>query len=323
MKQNKILCFEGIRALACIGVFLCHYKGSFFPNSEIVAKLSKTPLNIMFTGNTFVRILFVLSGFVLSYKFISSDNIDQSSITSNAVKRYFRLMPAVLVTDLAVYLLMKFGLLFNQETAVLTHSESFLGQFNTFVPQFRQCLKEGLWGNLFAGTSAFVGPMWTMMYEMYGALLVFAVLSVLQKKGLRYIFYVVFIGMFKNYFVYFILGMFICELYCDRKLNNLWCALKKHSLILTLVFFGSLYYIAIVYDMDTSRLKYWLFSLMLLLMFLSLVLSDWMNKICDIYIIKTLGRLSFAIYLVHWPIIESFSCAYYMYMEGGRFQDGC
>ncbi len=314
MKKNKISNIEVLRALACIGVFLCHFKGSFSPNSEIVAQMCRTPLNIMFSGNTFVRIMFVISGFVLSYKYISDDH-GSMDVTKDVIKRYFRLMPALLVVDFLAWFLMEFGMMFNQETASLTGSADFLGLFNVFEPNLWLCLREGIFGNLFEGGNAYVGPLWTMKYEMYGSLLVLAVLSVLRKKRLRYLFYIVFICVFRGYYAYFAVGMLVCELYCDKDLNFLQKILKNRYLS-SIILGISFSYVAMASDIDSGPYSYIIFAVIVSVMFLTLISLQWVAWLGDKAVFRRIGKWSFAIYLVHWPVIESFSCAYYLFMHG-------
>lgn len=314
MKKEKISCLEGIRALACCGVFLSHYKGAFFPDSNVFAYIMKTPFAIFFSGNTFVRILFVLSGFVLSYKYLieeMNNQVRQKLLMNDSIKRYFRLVFPLLVVDIIVYFLMRADLLFNVQAAEMIGTTDFLGNFNTFEESWSGCLKEGLFGNLFLGANGYVGPMWTMKYEMYGSLLCLAILALFPQKKMRYIIYCFIILFFRTYYVYFIVGMLICEVYCDHDLYiNVF--LKKHTVSNLILLFTVFSIIAIYSDIDLNNFRHICFSGILIIFFLSLLHAYILNPIWNCKIFKEIGQLSFAIYLLHWPIIESFSCAFYI-----------
>ena len=92
----------------CVFVMLCHFKGAFFPDSSMVQKIMQTPGNIIFSGNTPVRIMFVISGFVLAYKYFLDTRSDWAP---DIIKRYIRLGLPCLVAILFAYMLMKFGLM--------------------------------------------------------------------------------------------------------------------------------------------------------------------------------------------------------------------
>ena len=53
MNSKRIDCIEGLRTIGWIGVFLCHFRGAFFPNAKIW--MDSTPLRFIYTGNAYVR----------------------------------------------------------------------------------------------------------------------------------------------------------------------------------------------------------------------------------------------------------------------------
>ena len=83
--NKKINCLEGIRTIACISVFLCHFRGAF--SQEFSYWGDNTPLRILTAGNVMVRILFVLSGFVISYKYFAFQRYEE--IPLDIFKRYY------------------------------------------------------------------------------------------------------------------------------------------------------------------------------------------------------------------------------------------
>lgn len=313
----KKYCIEGLRILACFGVFLCHFKGAFFYNLNSYL-FTHTPLKIMVSGNTFVRIMFVISGFVLGYKYINKQN-SQSIILSDIVKRYFRLMPLILVINLFVFLLMRLNLLYNIEVSVLTGSEEFLGLFNNFIPDLSQCLKEALWTTYILGGNAYNGPMWTMVYEYLGSLLVLIVMALTQKRMHRIIFYIVFLLGFSNYYCYFVLGMVICEIYNSTKIQHI--IVKKHySTFAMLLLSFSLVSMMGGGEIDKSKYNRILFAVLIIIMMISLLNNNFIERILSNKFVLKAGSYSYAFYLIHWPIIMSFSCWFYKKtLNYGRF----
>lgn len=306
MKPKKLDCLEGVRALACIGVVLCHLKGAFFPNSGLAALLSKTPIHYLFSGNTAVRIMFILSGFVLSYKYFRTG--DTQTLEKDAVKRYIRLALPMAAVTFIVYFMMRMNLFYNNEAAMLTGSQTFLGAFNQFEPQLKTAFLDGFWNTLFNGASGYVGPSWTMTYEMLGSYLIFAIIAILKNKKARYILYALYLLIFPAYYTYFILGMLICDLYTQEEWINRF--LKEHSVITIGLHIAAWYYISVVSNLDAYRWKNMVFYVASTAMFLTLFNNPLLDRIWGNKAAVTVAKHGFSIYLLHWPIIESFSCAY-------------
>ena len=309
--MKKIYSIESIRAFACLGVFLCHFKGAFFPNSIWVQFLMKTPFNILFSGNTPVRLMFVVSGLVLSYKYFMRECYEE--VPYDILKRYFRLGIPVFFACMFSYVLMKCHLMLNVEVATITHSENFLGIFNNFEPNLMLFLQEGLYGVLFLGSNAYVAPMWTMVYEMLGSILVLGLISLFRNnQKLRILFYVVFLLLYRNYYAYFILGMIISDFICYSNIQKNWSK-KKEIICMILVLLSGLYICNPRY-IDGSWFDFWIFSIACLVMFPCFIYSTTINKVFGERnrVCMWIAKNSFAIYLIHWPVIESFSCRSYV-----------
>lgn len=306
MKPKKLDCLEGVRALACVGVVLCHLKGAFFPNSGLAAKIAATPLHYLFSGNTAVRIMFILSGFVLSYKYFRTGNTD--TLEKDAVKRYIRLAFPMAAVTLLVYAMMRLNLFYNSEAALLTGSQEFLGMFNQFEPGIKTALYEGFWASLFKGASGYVGPAWTMTYEMLGSYLIFAVVAILKNKYARYLLSGIYLLIFPAYYIYFMLGMLICDLYTQEEWLNRF--LQKYSVLAILLHAAAWYYIGSVRNLDAYRWKNLIFYFASATMFLTLLNNPLLDRLWGNKAAVTVAKHGFSVYLLHWPIIESFSCAY-------------
>ena len=79
--MRKIKYLDGLRGLAAFVVVFHHFILAFYPalffgdnatphlRAGLEAFVSGTPINLLYNGNFAVSIFFVLSGYVLSYKF--------------------------------------------------------------------------------------------------------------------------------------------------------------------------------------------------------------------------------------------------------------
>ena len=63
---------------------------------------------------------------------------------------------------------------------------------------------------------------------------------------------------------------------------------------------------------DTSKQIRIVYGMLLVSFFITVLNSRWLERTLGSRTMIRLGSLSFAIYVVHWPIIESFSSWYYI-----------
>ena len=104
---------DGIRGFGAFAVYLSHFKGEFY--SELGGKegdiqygatapvfLAYPPASLFYNGYYWVKVFFILSGFVLPLNFFKMGRY--SCLTGGVMRRYFRLMLPVLMI-LSIYLL--------------------------------------------------------------------------------------------------------------------------------------------------------------------------------------------------------------------------
>lgn len=303
---------EGIRTIGCICVFLCHFRLSFLPALSFWL-IDNTPLQILTDGNTAVRVLFVLSGFVVSYKYFVGRKYEE--VPRDILKRYFRLAPIVIAANVLAYLLMKAGFLYNIQAARISGSEH-LGLYNGFAPDLLSCLKEAFITCFFQGSHAYVGPLWTMSYEYLGSILILAAIYICRESELlRYIFYFVFLGVFSSYYNYFVLGMFICDLYVVQGERDMNRSLQEHKALNAFLLTLGCIIVTMFKVNDEIKVTRILFAAGLVMLFMGLLNSVQVKKALGSRFMCLGGGLSYAVYAVHWPVMESFSSAYYLWMD--------
>ena len=315
---GKLTSLEGLRAYACLVVFLTHFCGSLC-NRFAWYRFAKAsvPFRLLFRGNPVVQLLFALSAFVLSYKYLRVGAFEgerrASSLMGDSVKRYFRLYFPGAVMCLAAYLLMVKGLMFNLEASKSLDPYLGLGKYYSFEPDFIKCLWESV-SLLFVHYKTklmYDGPLWTQQFEFLGSLLVFAILSLLRTRRIRYVFYVLFLILMEGYFCCFIAGMFAAELYCDERFFlNAW--MEKYPRLTSLGY--ALAFLLMAYAPGTthSRKYHFVYYIYLIgLLNLSLHASG-LRKLWENRLVQWFAEQSFGVYIVHWPLIASFSCWFYL-----------
>jgi peptidoglycan/LPS O-acetylase OafA/YrhL len=326
--MKKIQYLDGLRGLAAFVVVFHHFMLAFYPalfaepnapnhlSDGIENFASGSVFNLFYNGKFAVSIFFVLSGYVLTYKFFNIK--DYSIIAASATKRYMRLaLPAAFSVMLA-FVLMKISFFYNQQAALLSGSE-WIGFFWNFTPNFFDALRQSFIGAFFSEDYDYNALLWTISYEFIGSFLVFAFTALFGKNKNRLIFYLLAILIFfQTYYLAFILGMLLSDLSAHKKLNLTQIDTKKllrFSLLIIGLFFGSIpsgrdlsgtiySFFDITYLSDAAAFFHTIGAFMTMLVLLD---SKRLQKFFSHKYLLFLGEISFSLYLLHFIVIGTFS----------------
>jgi len=155
---KKLGYLESLRGIAALVVVFAHYAVGFYPalfwpgadhahtagNVEFL--IAGTPLNVLYNGDFSVSIFFVLSGFVLSYKFFK-DRTSDVLLAPLVAKRYVRLLVPVLFSNVLAYAMLSSSLFFSGPASAITRSSEWLVGFWRFGPNIWTMLRESFYGN--------------------------------------------------------------------------------------------------------------------------------------------------------------------------------
>ncbi len=184
MKIERDISLDAMRGIAALAVFGWHGLLAFYP--EFSGYLGSTSVEdsvrsrfwfAALNGPGAVAFFFVLSGFVLSRPYVLTG--EKSILVRGLIKRWPRLAGPVLATVLASWLLFKAGAYFYQPAAALTHSSwfahfggAYAGQ--AFEPTLVSAALQGAFLTFLRGDYTYDSSLWTMVYEFYGSLMVYA-----------------------------------------------------------------------------------------------------------------------------------------------------
>lgn len=328
--MGKLKHLDGLRGIASFVVVIHHFVCGFLPALQFPGMqkqytrfdwvVSQTPINLLYSGNFAVCVFFVLSGYVLSYKFIKTN--DGGSLISLAVKRYLRLGVPIFFSVFVAYLFMLLHLYRNVETARLTSSE-WLMAFWTFKPSFVDMLWSGSYDVLIKADAHYNVNLWTMHNELYGSFLVFGFLALFGAIRNRFIMYIlVSIVFFNSYLLGFVLGMFLCDITHNEKLkqflNKIMNKITVFVMLALGLFLGSLPPIPakmykFVYDFFKLHLKGFDYNIIChtigaALVLIAVLYSKKLQMLLSTKLMSFLGNVSFSLYIIHLVVICSFSC---------------
>ncbi|WP_339271136.1 acyltransferase [Paenibacillus sp. FSL K6-1330] len=321
----KIVYLDGLRGLAALIVVVSHFFQVFAPSVFEGRKeiehfafegiAARTPFNLLFNGNFSVCLFFVLSGYVLSYRFFQTG--DRLIIYSSAIRRYFRLAAPALVSVFLAYLIIVLDLGAYDKIRGMTLSsmpDPFMASDNLLV-----MLKEGLFHIFFTYGSQYNPVLWTMTYELFGSFLIFGFLVLCGRRVIRYAAYVLLIYVFNDsYYLGFVLGMLLADLkHSDRDWLSYFNAPWMTFIWITVgIYLGSYPYLdpegtiysILVWESDGFEFFAFYHVIGSFLILIALLNSRWLQALFHHKLFAYLGKISFSLYLLHFTIICTLGC---------------
>jgi peptidoglycan/LPS O-acetylase OafA/YrhL len=184
VEKNEAL--EGLRGLACLSVLTSHFFYMAFPFLALARSplppafgahfswevwFSRPPFDLLYNGDFAVIVFFTLSGYVLSRKFWQSGN--RVGLVSGALKRYPRLFIPAAASIVLVLILMRSGLMHTQMVINGPFGGWVRDDF-VQVPSIRAAFYAAWVGVPFFADPAWNNVLWTLKFELYGSLALFA-----------------------------------------------------------------------------------------------------------------------------------------------------
>jgi peptidoglycan/LPS O-acetylase OafA/YrhL len=338
-QSKKLLSLEGLRGLGAFVVVIAHIRPTFYMSSseEILAVLSKflpyavarlllAAVDGLCNGSFAVWIFWIMSAFVLSSQYFfhaKNASLTQAHdyLEDACLRRYPRLLLPVLASVIFAYLILSLGLMYNLRLAQALGTGSWMVIYYTFSPNLLDAIGSAVWQSFFAfdSSSTYNYVLWTMEKEFYGSLFLFAFLSVFGHRESRFFAYLfaalVILALRIQWLNAFVFGIALCDFYVNRSKDLFedfhlrWprfyfaCNSKLIAALLWLVIFicvgfknkGGVTYLLIGAIAVTAAL-----------------VSTPTQRVLSSPIAVFMGKISFGLYLIHFPIICSFSSWAYL-----------
>lgn len=334
--KEKLEYIDGLKGIGALMVYLCHFVFAFYyaaytllpehvnTKTGVEIWIGKTPLNFFYNGNGAVCLFLVFSGFVLCLSYFRTR--DRSKLKAGAFKRYFRLMPVILAVNFLIFILMSLGLYKNGETAVLTKSIPWFQGFNQFKPSFFGMLYESLIGCFVRGSNDYNGVLWTIPYLFWGALLVYLAAYLVGENRLRYITYGVMLLVSLKTDIYFsgvFLGFVLCDFFnTQEKLVRLYRRFQLLPLAVFLLGFYLISYPAIGTDLPGTIYGFLPAAYTVIyhiagafLLTAGVLGCDRLKRFFSGKVFLYLGKISYSLYLLHFPVTAVFSCWFFLTLQ--------
>ena len=333
---RKIGYLESLRGLAAAQVLFLHILTAFFPgfvqfsqNQTVADLIHSSPLFFFYDGYSAVYLFFVLSGFVLSFAFARQTGHPAATLTG----RYIRLaIPAFCAVLVAFATKLLFGTS-NMEAGEIVGS-SWLSNLWTPDSGIGFFIKEALFNSTIAGyrevslgarmgfeasldplSKAYVSPLWTLSIELHGSFLVFLLVWLRTRSQLAWILVLAvssYILGLTHYFA-FIIGHLFAHFRGRQETGSTAKELIAAILIAVGIFLcvnqehGLLPLFQSVCAAEIPGMLGCTYHIQKLagamLIFAGVLHSGLLKKALSGKPLVMLGRLSFPIYLAHWPVI--------------------
>ena len=326
MKQIQLDYINGLKGIGAGIVYLCHFVFAFYygmytlepadchlpGNLDII--IGQSPLNTLFSGNFAVRLFLVMSGYVLCLGYFKTR--DRKRLVVSGAKRYIRLLPTILVSNVLICLLMAMGAYCNVTVAELTASP-WLAGFNRCEPNLWNAVWEAVFGCFFVGTNQFNGVLWTIPFLFLGALLVYAVAWLIGDKKWRYVVYLIMgVAVLMTDYAGIFWGFVLCDVMHTQERLVTW--VKKQKWRLWCVFFVGVYLSS--YPSAGTHLGGTIYGIIPIVMVVPFHLAGALLLVAAVVCLEPLqklfgwkpfvklGNISYSLYLVHFPVIATLGC---------------
>jgi len=329
LNQSRQHHLDALRGVVALLVVVAHYFVAFYPytifgNHGIYQQRSiweniffYPPFGLLVAGNFAVCTFFILSGYVLSYKYLGEIPRIKGIIAA-MIKRPIRLGGLVLFTIILSSCLWYSGLYFNNAVSEITHSKPWFSHFWHGSFELRQLVKN-IVTSLFSNGAIYNPPLWTIPIELYGSILVF--LFVLLFGNFKYrllIVGILLIFLKSTFYVGFLLGIIIADIVKNHHFISKLKSKNIISIVLLILFLYFSSYPSYVYPdfmkgtiykilPDVSRFGGGYPMLSALLLFILVTINRQIKNVLHTPLLQSLGRVSYGLYVIHFLVIGSLS----------------
>lgn len=184
--MHHVKSLDGLRGIAALIVVLFHMDAFFgtafsFNGQYTQATLAWQVYRRALNGNFSVAIFFVLSGYLLIFKFAKFRL--EEDLRAGILKRYFRLTPIVLASTLLAVGLQSLIGFHNAAAARIIGGHQWLASAYPAHLTWLGAIKCGLIG-AYQGNVQYNGPLWTIRLELLGSFILFGFVGIFYNERL-------------------------------------------------------------------------------------------------------------------------------------------
>lgn len=306
--NNRIEYIDGMKGLAALIVFFCHYSentGHLYWSRDVL--LNNPVTKIFIDGCSAVFMFILLSGFSNALS-MNRKPLDINLVRNTIVKRYLRLAIPIAPILVLVFLMRCCDLMYNNGFSEwYSHSYYNESTMNHLLP-FR--LIKAIIVSPLGDTTGVDLPTWMLRYILIGSYFVLMIhvvtyeLKIVNKIIFSCFFMFICGYMLNPYYIPMIAGFILL-------LVNPFIQHSRYKILLSIgCLFGALAFYFII-----PQIKFPTREVMtVILLFIGVLSNPFLQKILSAGLFKYLGKISFMLYLIHMPIIASLTCYLCMHL---------
>lgn len=302
--KKRIVWIDYIKIIACLIVMISHYSGlysfceplpEFGSFSKWLFSIVPQPFN---DGNFWVFVFCLLSGYLSSFKKIK--NIKE--LLTETILRYLRFLIPILFLFLCIYFFNKY-IGFSSSIYGAIYNNQWIGQYMTGDIYLKKVIKHA-----FLFKDRMNTPLWVIKPIFIGNVLLLIRSFLKNKLNVKYFDLLVIIVLgYTSYVNYESNSLYMLATYCGTFLDII-----KKQFTNSFSSAVGIVCISIIYSLFTYFLNMPFYKITYLNMFAGLMFvilikqCPYFNNLKCKY--TNLSSISFWIYLIHFPVICSFSC---------------
>lgn len=330
---------DGLRGVASLNVAISHFIAAFIPTAlyknypwvhpqpstdeTFYNLITSSPISILYNGHFAVMLFFVISGYVLTMPYFKYHSI--VTLKKRMLARYLRLNIPISVAILLSYLAYHFGLYSNIEASTLSDSVWLSNYFLDGI-SITVAIKEAFYSSIIFGDGIFIPPLWSLGIEFVGSLLLL-LFFILKPKD-----FLIIPMIFAFIFIFFVFrgeSIYYMAIFAGSLLNLI--SIKSKHLILIIfvigLYFGSFQFENSLYNFLPSSLiiggsEFYdknLYNVVGAIFITMAVINGFSRSFFESQFILFLGRISFALYLIHFIVLCSLTTYIYIHLPINAF----
>ncbi len=335
--KSRIESLDSLRGIAAVTVICSHINKDYFHFGD-TTPLANTMLHVFYDGEAAVVFFFVLSGFVLSYKYLKdgADDFKNFKFGHFLISRIFRLYPMfwvvlVLTAITGTQIYHGYKTIPERVWTIWWWGNTF--SWKGFLMQLSLLYEQPFFVNIFGGDCGdkYVPQAWSLQIELILSLIVPFMVLLVKWRPLWLIIFVMLVLLFfspPSFIMHFGMGVLLANFLPQvRQFISARGKAAKFILLFVGLFLYSYRYSVAPYFGTASVLQNILFSANSILFMVGLgsviiiicaMYSHRLRKILNVPLMRIIGKSSYGIYLCHTIILVIFTpmAIYYLNCYG-------
>ena len=305
---------DGLKGIACIIVMLGHSVACIFPtvyfglsyqsHSLVEEIIYTTPIRLVFNASMMVVVFFMISGYLFE------KGNKKFSFVEFVVYKYISYLPMIIIGVGLPAFVMKARAVNSIRLAPYSHAANYVQNYNDFTPSIlgKNSLIKEIFLNVYFKDSIYNNVLWYISVLFIGEIFL-KLISDNAKEKRKMIFaglvFIMWIVGGKYWKLQYLAAMFIGSIIgCTNMKIGKKCALCSIISGMTLLVIESLLHRHVY--IPNSTVPLWCMGVWFI--FIGIKNLDEAKKVLENKLLCKIGKISFGIYIVQWPVIISISC---------------